>query len=82
MIVDFRKGKRKNIQDMFASIRKEGTFENLIANHLIDDESKFQNYFKLTKYQLNFVLSAIVKIYSKLNVHISALRRFFKSLYF
>lgn len=50
---------------MFAARHVEGTFDNLITKHIIDDESKFQNYFRLTKCQLNFVLSTIAMVMFK-----------------
>jgi len=46
---------------MFVSRREEGSFQNLISKHLIDDETKFHNYFRLTKIQFDFVPSAIAK---------------------
>lgn len=46
---------------MFVARREEGAFQNLIYKHLIDDETKFHNYFRLTKIQFDFVLSAIAK---------------------
>ncbi|XP_008189913.1 uncharacterized protein LOC103311881 [Acyrthosiphon pisum] len=56
-----KNSKRQKVHDMFISRREEGAFQNIISKHLIDDETKFHNYFRLTKYQFNFVLSAITK---------------------
>lgn len=56
-----KNNKRKKVHDMFVARREEGAFQNLISKHLIDDETKFHNYFRLTKIQFDFVLSAIAK---------------------
>jgi len=56
-----KKNKRKKVHNMFTERRNEGTFENLVMKHLIDDECKFQNYFRLTKCQFDYVLSAIAQ---------------------
>lgn len=54
---------------MFAAKYQEGSFENLITKNVIDDECKFQNYFRLTKCQFNFVLSAIANDIFKAPTH-------------
>lgn len=53
--------KKKKTHGMFTARRTEGAFENLITRHLIDDETKFQAYFRLTREQFDFVLSAVSK---------------------
>lgn len=44
---------------MFRQRNTEGTYKNLICKYLVDDEEKFQQFFRLTKEQFHFVLSAI-----------------------
>lgn len=55
------KKKKKKTHDIFTTRRTEGAFKNLITRHLIDDEVKFQAYFRLTTQQFDFVLSAYSK---------------------
>lgn len=51
--------KRKVRHDIFTHRRTEGLSKNLISQHLIDDETKFKNYFRIIKRQFDFVLSEI-----------------------
>jgi len=55
-----KNSKRQKVHDMFVSRREEGAFQNLIFKHLIDDETKIHNYFRLTKYLFDFVLTAAI----------------------
>lgn len=56
---------------MYKRRNEEGTFVNLITKYLIDDEDKFQRFFRLNRNQFNFVLSAIIgKINKKPSVFV------------
>lgn len=50
---------RRSTHNMFARRKIEGAYSVLIANHLLDDDTKFQQYFRLTPYLFNYVLSKI-----------------------
>lgn len=51
--------KKRKTHDIFTNLSIEGTLENLITRHLIDDWIKCQHYSQLTKEYFDFVLSAI-----------------------
>lgn len=51
--------KRKKVQNIFRNRRNEGCFNMLINKHLIDDEIKFREYFRLTRGQFNEVLTLV-----------------------
>lgn len=50
---------RKQVSDVFKSRRNEGTFNSLIKTHLLDEEEKFQRYFRLTRERFSFVLNLV-----------------------
>lgn len=50
---------RKQVSDVFTNRRNEGTFNSLIKSHLLDEEEKFQRYFRLTRERFSFVLNLI-----------------------
>lgn len=54
-----RNVQRRPSHMMFRQRSTEGTYNNLICRYLMDDEEKFQQFFRLTKEQFLFVLSAI-----------------------
>lgn len=51
--------KRRKVHNMFVQRRKEGCFSTLIMRHLIDDETKFREYFRLTRCQFNELLNLV-----------------------
>uniref|UniRef100_A0A0A9X8Y7 Ferredoxin--NADP reductase 2 n=1 Tax=Lygus hesperus TaxID=30085 RepID=A0A0A9X8Y7_LYGHE len=50
---------RKRVSDVFSNRRNEGMFSSLNKNHLLDDEEKFQSYFRLTRERFFFILNII-----------------------
>ncbi|CAH1098850.1 unnamed protein product [Psylliodes chrysocephalus] len=51
--------KHKKVHKMFVRRRKEGCFSTLIMRHLIDDETKFKEYFRVTKSQFNELVNIV-----------------------
>ncbi|XP_050313123.1 uncharacterized protein LOC126748138 [Anthonomus grandis grandis] len=51
--------RRRKVHNMFVQRRKEGCFSRLIMRHLIDDETKFTEYFRLTRYQFNELFNLV-----------------------
>lgn len=56
-----RSTRRAQIEEIYRSQRTEGCFKILIERHLIDNDTRFQAYFRLTPYLFDRVLS-IVKV--------------------
>lgn len=50
---------RKPHHTMYKHRNAEGTFSNLISRYLVDNETKFHAYFRLTRNQFDFVLTSI-----------------------
>ncbi len=50
---------RKEVSNVFKNRKNEGIFNNLINSHLIDEEERFQQYFRLTRERFSFVLNLI-----------------------
>lgn len=57
--MQMRNRKRRAVHLMYKNRSEEGTFNNLITRHLIDDEEKFRSFFRLNRNQFNYVLQAI-----------------------
>lgn len=51
--------RRRQIAPMFANRKQEGALEILIHRHLIDDDTKFKEYFRLSPHLFKYVLNAI-----------------------
>lgn len=51
--------KRRKVHNMFVPKRTEGCFIMLMRKHLIDDKTKFREYFRLTRYQYNELLNLV-----------------------
>lgn len=51
--------KPKKAHEMFAARNEEGAFNILICRHLLEDDTKFKEYFRLTPYMFNYVLQFI-----------------------
>lgn len=51
--------KRRKVHNMFVQRKNEGCFSTLITRHLIDDETKFKEYFRLTRCQFNEILHLV-----------------------
>lgn len=56
-----KKRKRRAILEMYRRRRVEGSFVILYKNHLIDNDTQFQQYFRLSPYLFNYVLSFVEK---------------------
>lgn len=50
---------RRSRHIMLRQRNEEGAFNTLITKYLLDDETKFHEFFRLTRNQFHFVLSAI-----------------------
>ncbi|KAJ8964771.1 hypothetical protein NQ314_004662 [Rhamnusium bicolor] len=50
---------RRKVHNMFLKRRNEGCFSMLIKRHLIDDATRFREYFRLTRCQFNEVLNLV-----------------------
>lgn len=53
------KKKRKRRHSLFINRDEEGAYAILVNNHLVDNETKFQEYFRLNPYLFNKVFTAI-----------------------
>lgn len=51
--------KRNGTRQLFKKRRTEGAFQLLICQHLIDDDTKFREYFRLTPNLFDYVLQHI-----------------------
>ncbi|CAI6370763.1 unnamed protein product [Macrosiphum euphorbiae] len=51
--------KRKPFNSLFSTRNSEGFFKNLIGGHLINDDEKFREFFRLNRKQFNFILSLV-----------------------
>lgn len=52
---------RKDVDPVYKYRRNEGAFRILIDSHLVDNEEKFQRYFRLSRERFSFVLNFIQK---------------------
>lgn len=59
IVMMLSKKKRKRRHSLFVNREEEGAFSILIRNHLMDSDSKFKEYFRLTPYLFNKVLDVI-----------------------
>lgn len=59
VILESYSNNRKSISTVFLKRQEEGAYNILINNHLLDEEEKFQRYFKLTREQFNSILNDI-----------------------
>lgn len=53
--------KRKTTDDIFKNHKSEWCFEILINRHLINNQVKFRQYFRINYEQFNFLLSLVEK---------------------
>jgi len=51
--------KRKTTDDIFKNRKTEGCFEILINRHLMSNQVKFREYFRINYEQFNFLLSLV-----------------------
>ena len=51
--------KRTQVNDMFRVRKVEGFQTLLIENHLKDNETKFKEFFRVSRHQFNYVLELI-----------------------
>ena len=51
--------KRKTTDDIFKNHKTEGCFEILINRHLMGNQVKFREYFRISYEQFNFLLSLV-----------------------
>lgn len=58
-LIMMKTNKQKKVHNMFQNRVREGAFNNLIKRHLIDDDTKFREYFRLTPHLFNYVLTFI-----------------------
>ncbi|KAK9711311.1 hypothetical protein QE152_g25518 [Popillia japonica] len=59
LLLSLSKSQRSNINKILESRKEEGCHNTLITRHLMDDETKFHQYFRLSKTQFFEVLSYI-----------------------
>lgn len=59
-LLDQRK-KHRQIHDMFRNRVQEGAFNILVRRHLIDNDTKFKEYFRLSPHLFNHVLNFVKK---------------------
>lgn len=52
---------RNSASQLFQSRNSEGAFKLLIHRHLVDDEVKFKQYFRVTRQQFSFLLDLVEK---------------------
>ena len=60
-----RKRKRKEVKAMYKARHTEGYSNILIANHLLEDDQAFRQFFRLSKAQVDFVLNMVGKDLTK-----------------
>lgn len=51
--------KSRDINKIYKNREQEGTFKVLVERHLKENDSQFREYFRLTPYEFNEVLSSI-----------------------
>lgn len=51
--------KRKPIKSLYTTRNSEGFFKNMIIGHLINDNEKFREFFRINIDQFNFILSLV-----------------------
>ena len=59
VILESYSNNRKSISTMFLNRQEEGAYNILINKHLLDEEEKFQRYFRLTREQFNLIFNDI-----------------------
>ncbi|KAI4455494.1 madf domain transcription factor [Holotrichia oblita] len=52
---------RNSASQLFQNRNSEGAFKVLIHRHLLDDEVKFKQYFRVTRQQFSFLLDLVKK---------------------
>ncbi|KAJ8940777.1 hypothetical protein NQ314_010587 [Rhamnusium bicolor] len=59
LLLSLIRKRRRKVHNMFLKRRNEGCFSMLIKRHLIDDETKFREYVRLTRCQFNEGLNLV-----------------------
>ncbi|CAI6370420.1 unnamed protein product [Macrosiphum euphorbiae] len=59
LLLMHRNKRRNPISNLFLTRKSEGFFEKLIKGHLVTDDIKFREFFRLNRRQFYFVLSLI-----------------------
>ena len=61
LLAYFETGNRSEVKTMYQARSSEGYSRILIANHLVDKEETYRQFFRLNKEQVHFVLNHIGK---------------------